>query len=60
MNEEQRNQIVRRHQSGTSMRRIAQDLGLARDTVQGVVRRWLADRAGELPPGRRRESGRSV
>ena len=42
MNEELRHEIVRRHHSGTSIRRIAQDLGLARDTVQDVVRRWQA------------------
>jgi transposase len=58
MNEELRNEIVRRHQSGTSMRRLAKDLGLARDTVQDVVRRWQADRAGELPPRRRRRPSR--
>jgi transposase len=58
MNEERRHEIVRRHQSGVSMRRIAQDLGLARDTVQGVVRRWLADRAGQEPPCRPRRPSR--
>jgi len=46
MNEETRNEIVRRRQAGTSMRRIAKDLGLARDTVQSVLRRWQAERAG--------------
>jgi len=58
MTEDLRHEIVRRHQSGTSMRRIAQDLGLARDTVQGVVRRWLADRAGQLPATRQRRPSR--
>ena len=49
MIEATRNEIVRRRQSGTSMRRIAKDLGLARDTVQSVVRRWEAERAGQGP-----------
>jgi transposase len=46
MNEELRHEIVRRRQGGTSMRQIARDLGLARDTVQSVLRRWEAERAG--------------
>ena len=46
MNEELRNEIVRRRQGGASMRQIARDLGLARETVQSVLRRWEADRAG--------------
>src|SRR5688500_4806528 len=58
MTEDLRHEIVRRHQSGTSLRRIARDLGLARDTVQGVVRRWQADRAGEVPPRRPRRPSR--
>ena len=50
MNEETRNEIIRRRQNGTSMRRIAKDLGVARDTVQSVVRRWQTERGerGEL------------
>jgi transposase len=47
MNEELRNEIVRRHQGGAPMRRIARDLGVARDTVQTVLRRWQAERAGQ-------------
>jgi transposase len=46
MNEALRHEIVRRHQQGASMRRIAQELGLARETVQSAVRRWQAERAG--------------
>jgi len=46
MNEELRNEMVRRRQGGASMRQIARDLGLARDTVQSVLRRWEAERAG--------------
>ena len=50
LNEEMRHEIVRRRQGGASLRRIAQDLGLARDTVQSVVRRWEAERAGTSDP----------
>ena len=46
MNAEIRNEIVRRRQGGASMRRIARELGLARETVQDVVRGWEAERAG--------------
>jgi transposase len=51
MNEEMRHEIVRRRQGGASMRRIARDLGLARETVQGVLRRWQAERAGQESAG---------
>jgi transposase len=47
MNEELRNEMVRRRQGGASLRQIARDLGLARDTVQSVLRRWEAERAGQ-------------
>ena len=47
MNEEIRHEIVRRHQGGASIRRIAEDLDLARETVQSVLRRWEAARAGQ-------------
>ena len=33
------------------MRRIARDLGLARETVQGVLRRWEAERTGQESAG---------
>jgi transposase len=59
LNEEMRHEIVRRRQGGASLRRIAKDLGLARDTVQSVVRRWEAERAGapeRLPVRARRAS----
>src|SRR5437764_1028893 len=46
MNEELRNEIVRRRQGGASVRRIARDLGLARETVDNVIRRWEAQRDG--------------
>ena len=50
MNEEMRNEIIRRWQGGASMRRLARELALARDTVQSVVRRWQAERAGQAAP----------
>jgi transposase len=50
MNEEIRHEIVRRRQGGASIRRIARDLNVARDTVQSVIRRWEADRAGQGSP----------
>jgi transposase len=57
MNEELRHEIVRRRQGGASLRRIARELGLARETVHLVIRRWEAERAGAgAPPRRRRPS----
>jgi transposase len=47
MNDQLRNEIVRRHQGGASMRKIARDLAVARETVQTVLRRWQAERAGQ-------------
>lgn len=52
MNEPTRHEIVRRHQSGASVRRIAEELDLARQTVRAVIRRWQADRAGANPSAR--------
>jgi transposase len=55
MNDELRHEIVRRRQGGASLRRIARDLGLARETVQNVIRRWGAEReGGDGRPTRRR------
>ena len=58
MTDETRHEIVRRHQGGASVRRIASELGLARQTVRAAIRRWHADRAGLAPPAapRRRAS----
>ncbi len=53
MNEELRNEIIRRWQGGASMRRLARELALARETVQNVVRRWQAERAGQEAPATR-------
>jgi transposase len=50
MNEALRNEIIRRWQGGASLRRIARELGLARDTVRGVAQRWQAERAGQGAP----------
>jgi transposase len=47
MNEELRNEIIRRWQGGASMRRLARELDLARETVGNVVRRWQAERDGQ-------------
>jgi len=59
MTEAIRNEIVRRHQSGASVRRIAEDLHLARQTVQAAIRRWQAGRTdpeASAGPARRRSS----
>ena len=61
MNEEIRHEIVRRHQGGASIRRIAEDLDLARPTVRDAVVRWEAERTGPeatpaMPTPRRRAS----
>jgi transposase len=49
MTEATRHEIVRRHQGGASIRRIAADLGLARQTVRAAIRRWHAERDGTGP-----------
>jgi transposase len=60
MTEEIRHEIVRRHQGGASIRRMAEDLDLARQTVRDVIRRWEAERTGPeasaVPVPRRRPS----
>ena len=45
-----RNEIVRRRQGGASIRQIAEDLKLARQTVRDALRRWEAERAGPDAP----------
>lgn len=47
MNEATRNEVVRRHQAGASIRAIARDLHLARNTVRGVLAAQRAARAGQ-------------
>jgi transposase len=49
MNEELRNEIVRRRQAGTSRRQLARELGVSRRTVQRVLTRVAAARTGEQP-----------
>ncbi|MCE9564198.1 MAG: helix-turn-helix domain-containing protein [Planctomycetes bacterium] len=46
MTEETRNDIVRRYRGGASIRRIAEDLDLARQTVRNAINRWPAERTG--------------
>ena len=61
MIEEIRHEIVRRHQGGASVRRIAADLNLARQTVRDVIRRWHAERdepSPVLPARRQRRSSK--
>jgi transposase len=47
MTEQTRNEIVRRWRAGASIRRIARELGLARNTVGLALRRVEARRAGD-------------
>jgi len=59
MNESTRHEIIRRHQQGASVRRIAAELTLARQTVRDVIRRWHAVRANPsaaLPAAPRRRT----
>ena len=61
MTEEIRHAIVRRHQEGVSIRQIARELGLARQTVRETLRRWQAERdtanpTAALPARRQRRS----
>ena len=46
MNEPTRNEIIRRWHAGASIRRIARELGLARNTVSRVLAEIEAQRAG--------------
>lgn len=50
MNQSKRNEIIGRWQAGASIRQIARELGLARNTVSGVLGQVQAQRAG-VPPG---------
>ena len=56
MTEQKRNEIVSRFKAGASIRRIARDLGLARNTVSGVLAQVQAQWAGTdaATPSRRR------
>ena len=57
MTEALRHEIIRRHQAGLSMRHIARELGLSRNTVRRALTRVAAARAGVTdPPAPRRPS----
>jgi transposase len=56
MTEPKRNEIVSRWRAGESIRRIARELGLARNTVSGVLAQVEARRTGAGSPSRRRPS----
>jgi transposase len=56
MTELTRNEIVRRFRAGASIRRIARELGLARNTVRQALRQIEAHRAGDCPDPKRRPS----
>jgi transposase len=56
MNEQKRNEIVSRWRAGASMRQIARDLGLARNTVSRVLVGIDAQRAGPTTTAFRRPS----
>ena len=49
MNEQKRNEIVSRWQAGASIRQIARDLALARNTVSKVLAQVQARREGNVP-----------
>jgi transposase len=56
MNEQTRNEIVRRWRAGASMRQLARDLNLARNTIRRVLAEVTAQRAGLLTSRPRRPS----
>src|SRR5271163_2058170 len=58
MTEPKRNEIISRWRAGSSIRKIARELGMARNTVSGVLEKIEAQRTGhEGSPLRRRTSG---
>jgi transposase len=56
MTELTRDEIIRRWHAGSSIRRIARELGLARNTISRVLRQVEARRAGTASPPLRRPS----
>ncbi len=56
MTELTRNEIIRRWHAGSSIRRIAHELGVARNTISRVLRQVEARRAGTASPPLRRPS----
>ena len=49
MNEALCHHVVRRHQEGASMRTIARELGIGRNTVRRILGQVDAARAGQAP-----------
>jgi transposase len=60
MTEQKRNEIVSRFRAGASIRRIARDLGLARNTVSGVLAQVQAQWAGTDTPMPSRKRSRQL
>ena len=56
MNQQKRNEIIGRWQAGASIRKIARELGLARNTISKALSQVQAQREGGAPqsPSRRR------
>ena len=63
MTEDVRHEIVQRHQSGMSMSRIAQELGISRGAVARVLAKWRARRDcqdGQVQSSPKRQPRRSI
>jgi transposase len=56
MNEQTRNEIMRRWHAGASVRQLARDLGLSRNTISQALASVQAQRAGTTAPAPRRPS----
>jgi transposase len=56
MNEQTRQEIVRRWHAGASIRQMARELGLSRNTVSQALAHLRGQRAGTKAPARRRPS----
>jgi transposase len=56
MNEQTRNEIVRRWHAGASVRQLARDLGLSRNTISRALADVQAQRSGTTIPAPRRPS----
>jgi len=60
MTEELRHEIVQRHQSGLSMRALAEELGVSRSAVARVLARVQAQRDGRAAPSPRPRPRQSI
>ena len=58
MTEALRHEIVQRHQAGTSLRAIAEELGISRGAVARALARVQAQRDGRAAPSPRRRAAR--